>query len=280
MEAIEFDKYVAAGNDFIIFDGKKDLPDDYGKLALTICDRHFGLGADGIMVSKESSIADIKMVYYNSDGSQGEMCGNGIRSFSKFIFEKGIIRKKSISIETLAGIQYVEIFENSLGKAEKISVNMGQPIWKGKDIPTSLDKEEVINETIVIDDKAYLFSAILMGVPHVVIFVEDIKNIDINGLGREIEVHDYFPRKTNVNFIEVVDRDKINIYTWERGAGRTLGCGTGSTASVLIGNRLGLLNDYVQVKTEGGSLEISIADDYNAFMIGSANHIGQGIFYF
>ena len=276
---MKFDKYVAAGNDFILINGLKEYIEDYNKLALKACNRHFGIGADGMMVCYNSNIADLKMLYYNSDGSQGEMCGNGIRSFAKYIYDYGIVKNRDISIETLAGIKYITMEVDGLGKVNMIKVNMGNPIFHGREIPVGIDKENIIEETIVIEEKSYKFSALKIGVPHVVIFVNDIKEININDLGKKIEIHPLFPRKTNVNFVEIIDCDNINVYTWERGAGRTLGCGTGSCASVVIGNLLHKLNRKVYVNTEGGKLVVELKDDYKIFMLGSATHIARGEIY-
>ncbi len=264
MNRIKFHKYIAAGNDFLLFNGFNSLPENLNQLAIRSCDRHFGIGADGIMVCKESENLDIQMLYFNSDGSQGEMCGNGIRSFAKYIYDNNILKKKSISVETLAGPMYIEIESDSHDRAKFISVDMG--------FPEDLKLEKIIQ----IDGKDYIYSYLRLGVPHLVIFVEDIKFIDINDLGRKIEIHQLFPQKTNVNFIEVLNKDEINIYTWERGAGRTLGCGTGSCASVFIGNTLNILNNNVEVNTEGGGLKIEIKDNKQIIMKGIADLIGFG----
>lgn len=276
---MKFDKYVAAGNDFILFNGIEENIKAYNDLALKVCDRHFGIGADGIMVCENSDVADIKMIYYNSDGSQGEMCGNGIRSFVKYVYDYGIARSKSIAVETLAGIKYVTMETDNLGEVASITVDMGEPIFHGSKIPIEINKEKIIQEIISIDGNKYRFSALKVGVPHVVIFVKDIKEININDLGRKIETYPLFPRKTNVNFVEIIDHNNINIYTWERGAGRTLGCGTGSCASVVIGNLLDKLYKKVSVNTEGGSLVIEWRDDYKILMSGNATHIARGEIY-
>ena len=273
---MNFDKYVAAGNDFILFNGIENSKKDYNKLALEVCDRHFGIGADGIMVCEASKVADIKMLYYNSDGSQGEMCGNGIRTFTKYIYDYGIVKKQEISIETLAGIKYIALEIDKSDKIERIAVDMGYPIFEGSKIPVKIDKGRIIEETISVDGKDYKYSAVLVGVPHVVIFLEDINKIDINDLGRKIENHDLFPRKVNVNFIEIIDKENIKIYTWERGAGRTLGCGTGSCASVVIGNILKKLSNRVNVNTEGGYMAVELDKKLNISMIGDAVHIASG----
>ncbi len=280
MKTLKFDKYVAAGNDFLIFDGRESLEVDYNDLALKASDRHFGIGCDGIMVCEYSSKADIKMLYYNSDGSQGEMCGNGIRSFTKYIYDYGIVKKKSISIETLAGIQYIDLEVDELNKASEIRVNMGRPVFEGEKIPVNLDKEKILEEDIHIDNMNYKFSALLVGVPHVIIFVDDINEVNINALGEKIENHKLFPKKTNVNFVKIIDRNNIDIYTWERGAGRTLGCGTGSCASVVVGNLLNRLDSKVRVNTEGGNLTVELKDDYEIIMTGSASHVARGEYLF
>jgi len=277
--SMEFTKMEAAGNDFVVFDGFKYKIKDYGQLALKACDRHFSVGADGILVCEASDVADIKMVYYNSDGSRGEMCGNGIRCFSKYVYEKGLVDKKIFTVETLAGIKTIWLETDSENRVKTVRVNMGKPLFEAKDIPVELDRERVIEETMDINGQKIVFSSLLVGVPHTVIFVDDINSVDVNELGRKIEVHPMFPRKTNVNFIEVVDRENINIYTWERGAGRTLGCGTGSCASVVVGNITGKLNNNVHVRTEGGKLEVQLEEDFEIYMKGGANRICDGVFY-
>lgn len=272
---MKFTKMVAAGNDFILYNGFDYTVNNYSNLAKKSCNRHFGIGADGIMVCEKSDVADIKMIYYNSDGSRGEMCGNGIRCFSKYIYENKILNKKSFTIETLAGIKtiWLEINDDTV---EMIKVNMGVPIFESNMIPVSIDSDEVLLESIVIDGINIMFSSVLVGVPHTVIFVDDIKHVDINGLGEKLESHSIFPEKTNVNFVEILDRNNINIYTWERGAGRTLGCGTGSCASVVLGKKLGKLNNIVNVKTEGGQLQVELKDNYNIYMKGGATTICTG----
>lgn len=269
---------VAAGNDFVLFNGFKYSIDDYEELAKKACDRHFSVGGDGIMVCEKSEIADIKMIYYNSDGSRGEMCGNGIRCFSKFVYDNGLVKDKIFTVETLAGIKTIWLETDEQDKVKSVKVNMGYPIFDPDKIPVNIDKEKVISETINIDGKEMFFSTILVGVPHTIIFVDDIDDIDVNELGRKIETHSMFPKKTNVNFIEVVDRKNINIYTWERGAGRTLGCGTGSCASVVMGNMLGKLDDVVNVKTEGGNLQVQLEANYEIYMKGGAQTICVGNF--
>ena len=275
---MKFTKMIGAGNDFVIYNGLEYNIDNYGELALKSCDRHFSVGADGLMVCKKSEIADIKMIYYNSDGSRGEMCGNGIRCFSKYVYENNLVSSKEFTVETLAGIKTIVLDTDENKNVNSVKVNMGYPTFKAKSIPVNMKKEEVILEKMIIDGKEIVFSSVLVGVPHTVIFIDDINSIDINDLGQKIEVHSLFPKKTNVNFIEILDKNHINIYTWERGAGRTLGCGTGSCASVVIGYKLGKLDNIVEVKTEGGELQVELEGNYEIYMKGGAKTICIGEF--
>lgn len=270
-------KMQGAGNDMILINGIENKIQDYSSLALKVCDRHFGVGADGLEVCEKSNVADIKMLYYNSDGSRGEMCGNGIRCFAKYVYDNKIVDKDIFTVETLAGIKTIWL-ETENHNIKCIRVDMGKPIFDPKLIPVAINKERILEEHINVDGQDVVFSSVLVGVPHTVIFVDDIKKVDINELGRKLEKHPLFPKKMNVNFVEVVNRRKINIYTWERGAGRTLACGTGSCASVVIGNVLKRLDDCVEVNTEGGSVEIQIKDDYEIFLKGGAATICVGEF--
>ena len=276
---MEFTKMEAAGNDFVIFDGFKYDIKNLSELAKKACHRHFSVGGDGIMVCKESTSCNIRMIYYNSDGTEGEMCGNGIRCFSKYVFENNFVDKKIFTVETLAGPKIINLELDEYNKVESVEVNMGKANLNSKSIPVDLNKEIILEESLNIDGEEIIFAAALVGVPHVVIFVENIGDIDINFLGKKIENHNIFPRKTNVNFVEILERSKINIYTWERGAGRTLGCGTGSSASVFIGHILNKLDNNVRVVAEGGEMEITIMENQEIFMKGGANTICKGNLY-
>lgn len=274
---MEFVKMEASGNDFVLINGFKYDIQDYSQMARELCHRRYGVGADGILVCRDSNIADIKMIYYNSDGSMGEMCGNGIRSFSKFVYEEKLIENKFFTVETGSGIKNIDL-EIESGLVKTIKVNMGKAIFDPRHIPINMDKDKVIEEEIFLDGKLIVFSSIRVGVPHSVIFINDINEIDVNDLGRKIEIHPLFPNNTNVNFIEINSPDSINIYTWERGAGRTLGCGTGACASVVIGNFLGKLSNRVEVRTEGGQLEVILGDDSGIYMVGGARKTFKGHF--
>lgn len=272
---MKFNKMQGAGNDFLLFDGAKNKYENYSKMAKRLCDRRYGVGGDGIMIAEKSQIADIKMVYYNSDGSKGEMCGNGIRCFSKFIYEEEIIKKREITIETGDGIKTAYLTINDKNEVDTIMISMGKARLNPKEIPVAIDKDEVIKEKINIDGKEIVFSAVLVGVPHAVIICEDLEKVDVNTLGAKIEKNRLFPKNINVNFIQILDRNKIRIKTWERGAGRTLACGTGSCSAVYISNLLGLVNDEVIVEAEGGILKIKLQGD-EVFMIGTAETTFKG----
>ncbi|MGL5933666.1 MAG: diaminopimelate epimerase [Cetobacterium sp.] len=271
---MRFSKMQGAGNDFILLDGIRNTYEDYSKMAKSLCDRRYGIGGDGLMVAEKSDVADIKMVYYNSDGSKGEMCGNGIRCFSKFVYDEKLVNTVEIKIETGDGIKkaYLTI-DNDIVK--EVTIYMGKARLSPKEIPVDLNSEKVLNEKIKVRDKEFQYSAVLIGVPHAVLIEKDLEKVDVNLIGEEIEKHLTFPKRINVNFIEILDRNNIKIKTWERGAGRTLACGTGSCSGVYIANLLDLVDETVLVKTEGGTLKIRIESD-EVFMTGSAETTFKG----
>lgn len=274
---MRFWKMQAAGNDFILADGYNYRILDGKKIAKTVCDRHFGVGADGFMFPEKSSVAQVKMNYFNSDGSLAEMCGNGIRCFAKFVYERGIVESLEFSIETLAGIKDIslKLYEN--GEVEKIDVEMGEVNFRSSSIPVIGYNQEVLLEKLDVLGEEFLFSSLLMGVPHTVIFVEDFSEIDIAKIGNAIENHPSFPQKTNVNFAKILDSKRIEIKTWERGAGHTLGCGTGCCATGALAHRLGKTQERdLQLFTEGGKIEISIGEGYGIKMSGWAENICTG----
>lgn len=265
---MNFVKMHGLGNDFIIFEDVKKGK-DYNKLAKDVCDRHTSIGADGIMLALDSDIADIRMRIINSDGSEAEMCGNGIRCFAKYVYEKGLVKKSKMKIETLAGIMEPELIIQN-GKVISVKVNMGKPSFKKEAIPMLGDEgKDALNENLNIDNNQIGISSLLMGVPHTMVFVENVDNVDITQLGPKIEKHNMFPRKTNVNFVEIRNKNEIKVRTWERGAGVTLACGTGSCACVVAANKLGLTETKVNVHLAIGVLKIEYIDDI-VFMTGPA----------
>ncbi len=262
---MKFSKMHGAGNDFIMFNGIIEKLPDYSELAKRVCDRHFGIGADGILVLEESQVADIKMTYYNADGSKAEMCGNGIRCFAKYAYDNNYTSKEEIEVETLAGIikPKVIITENRI---DKVRVNMGSPVLK------------FTNKDMEIEDIKLTMSHLIMGPPHVVIFIDKLDAIDVKKLGPIIEKHELFPECTNVNFCEIDDKSNIKVLTWERGSGQTLACGTGASAVGVIANLLGLTNSRVNIHLLGGILGVEVVDDI-VYLTGPAELICQGEYF-
>jgi diaminopimelate epimerase len=275
---MKFSKMHGAGNDFLLFNGfEQELP-DYSALARAVCDRHFGLGGDGIMVALPSRIdgADVRMVYYNSDGSAGEMCGNGSRCFAKFVYEKGLVQKTMLNVETDAGIKTIKLRLDRQGQVDRVTVAMGKPLFDHREVPTTLLGNPVMLEPLEAGGQLLMVTAMRMNVPHCVIVVEDLEHFDVDSLGSRIEKHSAFPEGINANFIQVMDRGHIKIKTWERGAHHTLACGTGSCAAAVAGKMLGLLDSEVQVTAEGGILQISVGPEYDVIMEGSAEFVCDG----
>lgn len=273
---MKFWKLHGIGNDFIAIDGRFDEKEDasYSEIAKKLCHRRFGVGADGLLVIKNSDKADIKMVYYNSDGSQAAMCGNGLRCFVKYVYDNNIVKNNELSVDTLDGIKKVNINIDENGNIQTIKVNMGKGSFQVNDIPVISQKETLINEEIKILDKEFKLSSMLMGVPHTVILVDKLDIDEVHKYGKELEKHKMFPEGTNVNFVEVKDFGNISVHTWERGCGYTLGCGTGMTASAIICNYLDKVGRSVNVTSKGGTIKIDIEDF--VYMTGEAVKICEG----
>ena len=275
---VKFEKYQGLGNDFIIV-SERELIDngipDYNEFAELVCDRHFGIGADGLLILKY--VANMPfMFYYNSDGSQAPMCGNGIRCFAHYIKNNKIEEKDTFTVKVVPGDLTIETHQEEDGEFWA-KVNMGKPIFNVNKIINS-NKEELIKEKIVVNNQEVEISYIFMGTDHAVIFVDNLSNMNIPELGSAIENYtEIFPKKTNVNFAHVKDRNNIEIITWERGAGLTLACGTGATATAVIANYLGMVDNKVNVKVPGGMLVIDVdGKDSEAFMTGPSEKIAEG----
>ena len=276
---LKFEKYHGAGNDFIIMNEKdlieKGIP-DYNELAKQVCDRHFGIGADGLLILKY--VANMPfMFYYNSDGSQAPMCGNGIRCFSNYLRNNNVEQENSFIVKTLSGDLVIETNMDEEESRFSVKVNMGKPIFEVKKL-INTDKERFLKEKINIDGKEIEISYIFMGTDHSVIFVDDFSEYDIDDLGKKIENYtELFPKKVNVNFVKVTDRNNMEVITWERGAGRTLACGTGATASAVLGRMFDLTDEKVNVKVPGGQLTIEYSqEEDDAFMTGPSEKIAEG----
>lgn len=274
---LNFEKMHGTGNDFIIINGMNKNLDDYSSLAQKTCDRHFGIGADGMIVVENSNVADIKMVFYNADGTEAPMCGNGIRCFSKYVYDNNIIQQKLFKVETLGGIMEPEL--NIVdGIVDSVRVNMGSPKLSTESFPINTKEDTFINKEIKINDKTYNISTLSVGTIHSIIKVDSLDMIDIKKIGPSIENFHIFPKKTNVNFCEIVDKSNIKMLTWERGVGQTLACGTGACASSFICNELYNTKEKVNIHLLGGVLEIELIDGI-IFMTGPAKLICKGVFY-
>ena len=271
---VKFQKMHGLGNDFILMDEIDPSKYDLKALAIKLCDRHQGIGADGIILILPSEIADVKMRIINSDGSEADMCGNGIRCFAKYVYDNQINTAKSFTIETGAGVMIPELIVED-GKVLFVKVNMGAPKLERSCIPMAGVAGNVINEPILIVGKEYNITSMLMGVPHTIVFVDHLSEEDLIAIGKQIEKHPAFPKGTNVNFVEVINDREVNVRTWERGAGRTLACGTGSCASVVSSSLNNRTGKEVTVHLALGDLFIEWIDGI-VYMTGSANHVFTG----
>lgn len=267
---MEFVKMEGCGNDYVYVNGFNTKIDNPNKLSEIVSDRHFGIGSDGLIVINPSEVADFKMSMYNADGSEGKMCGNGIRCVAKYVYDYKMIDKEVITVETLAGIKTLKLnVEN--GKVKTVRVNMGSPIINAKDVPVISDKEKVINEPVVIDGKEYGITCVSMGNPHAITFVDDTDSLKIEKIGPGFEKNEIFPDRVNTEFIQIIDRKTIKMRVWERGSGETLACGTGACASVVACVLNNLTDNKVTVKLLGGDLEIKYDIDENTvYMTGPA----------
>lgn len=273
---MEFIKMQGAGNDFLfILDWKDEYLNNEEEIAKKICNRRFGVGADGAVFVRKSQISDAKMIIINSDGSRPNMCGNAIRCFGKYLYEKKIVTKKIITVETGDGVKELILTVNDMEKVEFIRVYMGIPSFDGKNIPVK-DGKKILEENILVCGEKYKISTVLMGVPHTVV-VEENKEYNVEE-GSKIEKFELFPEGTNVNFVQKIDNENIKVRTWERGAGATLACGTGCCASVVILNLLGVVKDKVNVYAPGGRLFIEI-EGKKVYMTGEAEFICEGLSY-
>lgn len=274
-QMICFHKYHGLGNDFIIIDNRQERVVFSKEVIKGICHRHFGIGADGIVFAQNSDKADIKMVIFNSDGSEAEMCGNAVRCFAKYVYEKGIVQKTHINVETLSGLIVPEILLND-NKVSRIKVNMGKPIFDSKSIPCTIEGDFIVNRQISIAASVYNITAVLMGVPHTVVFTKELKDDYVMSRGKSIEVSQYFPQKTNVNFVNIINRNEIMLKTWERGAGYTYACGTGACASVVAGILDEFLDNKVLVHLRGGDLIVFWDGCGDVYMEGEAKEVFSG----
>ena len=313
---IKFTKLQGSGNDYLYIDGINDMPacingsdNFYSELAVKISDRHFGAGSDGIIIilppspqtaTRLSSVPldsgaqslkavlevkpDFRMRMFNADGSEGEMCGNGIRCFAKYVYDKHLTDKKNINIETLAGVKTVEVFlSEGSGTVKEAKVFMGVPEFESGKIPALFQKREIINEIITVRDKDFTVSCVSMGNPHCVTFIDDVKNFDVHYYGSAIENSPMFPKRINIEFVQRLDDGNVLVRTWERGSGETLACGTGACAVYSVMKKTGKTDigkNELKVNLFGGTLKISGDLNKGIYMVGPAEEVFCGYFDF
>lgn len=274
---MKFTKMQGIGNDYVYVNCFKEKVEDPGEAAIKVSDRHFGIGSDGLILIKPSEVADFQMDMYNADGSRGAMCGNGIRCVAKYVYDYGLTDKTSVSVETASGIKYLDLTVEN-GKVVLVKVNMGAPILEAAKIPVVSEKEQVINEPLLVDGKEYRITGVSMGNPHAITYIDDVKGLDIEKIGPKFESHPAFPDRVNTEFVKVLDDHTVEMRVWERGSGETLACGTGACAVAVAS----ILNGYVKeeevtVKLLGGDLKIYWDREENlVYMTGPAAVVFDG----
>ena len=276
---IKFTKMHGLGNDYVYIDAINQKIENESSLAKFVSNRHFGIGSDGLILICKSDIADFQMRMFNSDGSEAEMCGNGIRCVGKFVYDKGITNKTTVKIETLAGIKTL-ILNTKDGKVETARVDMGEPILEAEKIPVISTEEPVKNLELEAANQKFKFTCVSMGNPHAITIVENTKEFDVEKYGKVLEVDKAFPKKANIEFAQIIDRQNINMRVWERGAGETLACGTGACATAVACNLNGLTDRKVNIELLGGTLNIEWNEkDNHVYMTGPAVTVFDGELY-
>lgn len=274
---MKFTKMQGIGNDYVYVNCLQETIENPSELAKKISDRHYGVGSDGLIMINPSDKADFEMEMYNADGSRGEMCGNGIRCVAKYVYDYGLTDKTSISVETLAGIKYLDLTVED-GKVVLVKVDMGKPMLRPEEVPVVSEKEEVIDELITVDGQEYRMTCVSMGNPHAVVFIDqDVKEFPLETVGVKFENHERFPKRVNTEFVNVLDRHTAQMRVWERGSGETLACGTGACAVAVACALNGLTEDEVTVKLLGGDLQIKWDREKNTvYMTGPAEVVFDG----
>ena len=274
---MKFTKMQGLGNDYVYVNCFEEKIENPPAVARYVSDRHFGIGSDGLIMINPSEVADFEMEMYNADGSRGEMCGNGIRCVAKYVYDYGLTDKTQISVETLGGIKYLDLTVKD-GKVVLVKVDMGKPELKSDLIPIISENEKVIDEPIEVDGQVYHMTGVSMGNPHTVIYVDDVKNLDLEKIGPKFENHERFPKRINTEFVHCIDRNTVEMRVWARGSGETLACGTGACAVAVASILNNLTDTRVTVKLLGGDLQIEWDREKNhVFMTGLAKVVFDGV---
>ena len=274
---MKFTKMHGLGNDYVYVNCFEEKIYNPQAVARFVSDRHFGIGSDGLIMINPSKTADFEMEMYNADGSRGEMCGNGIRCVAKYVYDYGLTDKTQISVETLGGIKYLDLTVED-GKVSLVKVDMGKPELEADLIPIISEREQVIDEPIEVDGKEYHMTGVSMGNPHAVIYVDDVKGLDLEKIGPKFENHERFPKRINTEFVHCIDRQTVEMRVWERGSGETLACGTGACAVAVSSILNNLTDTRVTVKLLGGDLQIEWDREKDrVFMTGPATVVFDGV---
>lgn len=274
---MKFTKMQGAGNDYIYVNCFEETVENPTETAIRVSDRHFGIGADGLVLICPSEKADFFMDIYNADGSRAKMCGNATRCVAKYVYDNKMTDKTEIALETLSGIKRIKITVKD-GKAVAARVNMGAPILNGREIPTKFDGEMVVSQNLTIDDKAYAVTCVSMGNPHCVLYTDDVRALDLPRIGPKFENHELFPDRINTEFVHIVSETELDMRVWERGSGETLACGTGACAATVAAILNGDCKRDTEIKVNllGGTLYINWTADGDVYMTGPAETVCTG----
>ena len=273
---MRFTKMQGIGNDYVYLNGFSPLPLDLSRLSRQISDRHFGVGADGLVVIMPSETCDFRMRMFNPDGSEAEMCGNASRCIGKYVYDKGLTTKTDLTLETLAGVKHLTLHLNG-NIVERVTVDMGEPILSSQDIPVALPMSYVVSYPLEIENISFDVTCVSMGNPHAVIFVDDMSRYDLHHIGALIEHYPLFPRRTNVEFVEILSPDSLKMRVWERGTGETMACGTGACASLVAAVLNGKSRRQATLHLQGGDLQIEWNEkDNHVYMTGDAVTVFEG----
>ena len=273
---MKFTKMHGIGNDYIYVNGFKETVMNPSEAAKRLSDRHFGVGGDGLILIQPSEKADFKMEMYNSDGSLGAMCGNGIRCVGKYVYDYGLTDQTRVSVETKSGIKFLDLTAKQ-GKVSQVEVDMGEPVLKPESVPVSLEGDSVIDREFTLGEKKYRITCVSMGNPHCVVPVENVQELEIEKMGPLFEHHPLFPDRVNTEFIRVLDRENVQMRVWERGSGETLACGTGACAVAVACVLNGWTQEQITVHLLGGELKIRWDREKNrVFMTGPAQTVFEG----
>ena len=273
---MKFTKMHGIGNDYVYVNCFEETVENPSEVSKKVSDRHFGIGSDGLILIKPSEKADFEMEMYNADGSQGAMCGNGIRCVAKYVYDYGLTDKTNISVDTKSGIKYLDLTVAN-GKVELVKVNMGQPELNAEKIPMIYKKQQVIQQPLAVKDNIYEVTAVSMGNPHVIVYMDQIRDLAIEKIGPDFEKHPAFPEGVNTEFVHVIDRKTVEMRVWERGSGETLACGTGACAVAVACVLNGYTEEEVTVRLLGGELKIFWNRKENlVYMTGPAEVVFDG----